>query len=60
MYSQWSAEQTFEFGTTAITGIRTDGNAPVRYFDLSGREVDASARGVIIIKRGNTTKKVVR
>ena len=59
-YSQWSAEQTFEFGTTAITGIRTDGNAPVRYFDLSGREVDASARGVIIIKRGNTTKKVVR
>ena len=59
-YSQWSAEQTFEFGATAIMGVRTDGNAPVRYFDLSGREVDASARGVIIIKQGNTTKKVVR
>ena len=59
-YSQWSAEQTFEFGATAIIDINRDANAPVRYFDLSGREVDASARGVIIIKQGNTTKKVVR
>lgn len=59
-YSQWSAEQTFEFSATGMMDIRTDVNAPVRYFDLSGHEVDATARGVIIIKQGNTTRKVVR
>lgn len=59
-YSQWSAEQSFEFSTSSIMFVESDANAPARYFDLSGREVDASARGVIIIKQGNTTRKVVR
>lgn len=46
--------------TSDIEDVRVDGDVPLRYFDLSGREVDASARGVIIIKQGNITKKVVR
>ena len=37
-----------------------DSSSPVRYYDLQGREVDASAHGVLIMKQGNKTRKVVR
>jgi len=40
--------------------ITRDVNAPVRYFDLQGREVDASHRGLVIMRQGNTVKKVIR
>ena len=40
--------------------ITSDVNAPVRYFDLQGREVDASHRGLVIMRQGNTVKKVIR
>lgn len=59
-YSAWSESKTFEFGATAIIDINRDANAPVRYFDLSGREVDASARGLLIIKKGNEVRKIIR
>lgn len=59
-YSAWSEEKEFVFGSTAIMGITDDANAPVRYFDLQGREVDASFRGLVIMQQGNTSKKVIR
>ena len=40
--------------------ITSDVNAPVRYFDLQGREVDASHRGLVIMRQGSTSKKVIR
>ena len=60
IYSQWSEEQIFTFGSTTIMGITDDANSPVRYFDLQGREVDASHRGLVIMQQGNTVKKVIR
>lgn len=59
-YSQWSKNKTFSFDPTAISEVVTDKHEPIRYFDLSGREVDASAHGVLIMKQGNKTRKVVR
>lgn len=35
------------------------GNASTRYFDLQGREVPASTRGLLIRKQGNDVKKVM-
>lgn len=36
-----------------------DSNAPVRYFDLQGREVSADTKGLLIRKQGNSVKKVI-
>lgn len=59
-HSQWSEENTFEFGTTGIQGIsHADENTPVRYYDLQGREVSSTTRGVLIRKQGHNTKKVL-
>lgn len=60
-YSQWSEENTFEFGTTnAIQGISpADETVPVRYYDLQGREVSSTTKGVLIRKQGHSTKKVL-
>lgn len=35
-------------------------NAPIRYYDLQGREVDSSAKGLIIVRQGDMVKKVIR
>jgi len=56
---------TFNDGTeykkaTAINEIyRAGNNASVRYFDLQGREVDSSTRGLLIRKQGSEVKKVL-
>jgi len=34
-------------------------NAPLRFFDLQGREVNAGTKGLVIRKQGNDVKKVV-
>lgn len=36
-----------------------DPNAPVRYFDLQGREVPGDTKGLLIRKQGNSVKKVI-
>lgn len=36
-----------------------DPNAPVRYFDLQGREVSGDTKGLLIRKQGNSVKKVI-
>ena len=55
---------TFSDTKEAYTGIEgvyfNDINTPVRYYDLQGREVDASHRGLVIMRQGSTSKKVIR
>ncbi len=58
--SKWSNEGTFEFGTAGISPVSvSDANAPVRYYDLQGRKVDAGSRGVLIRRQGSDVRKVV-
>lgn len=47
---------------TAISDVRVsaESDAPARYYDLQGRQVDASTRGLVIMRQGNSVKKVVR
>ncbi len=45
---------------TSISEIRrTDSHSAVRYYDLQGREVDGSARGLLIRKDGSEVMKVM-
>ena len=49
-----------ENATTGIAETFTPGtSSTATYYDLHGRQVDASARGLLIIKNGNTTRKVL-
>lgn len=47
---------------TAISEVRVsaESDAPARYYDLQGRQVDASTRGLVIMRQGNSVKKMVR
>lgn len=35
------------------------GNDPVEYYDLSGRRIDRPASGIVIMKRGNSVRKMI-
>lgn len=61
-FSQWSEEKTFIFSgsTDILLPSVNNSNAPVRYYDLQGREVDSSAKGVIIVRQGDAVKKVIK
>ncbi len=39
--------------------IRNNSQAPVRYYDLQGREVSRDTRGILIRKQGNEIRKVM-
>ncbi len=47
-------------GTTALTEINADANAPVEYFNLQGIRVANPENGVFIRRQGNTVTKVVK
>ena len=61
-FSAWSSEKTFDLETTGIQSISTkvDNDNSVRYFDLQGREVSPSTKGLLIRKQGNEVKKVIK
>ena len=44
----------------ALLSPVSSSNTPVRYYDLQGREVDSSAKGVIIVRQGDAVRKVIR
>ena len=44
-------------GTVAVETISIDLNAPVEYYDLSGRRVANPDKGIYIIRQGNNVKK---
>jgi hypothetical protein len=51
---------TWESTTTAIKAVIAKGiNAPTSYFDLQGREVNGSTKGLIIRRQGDAVKKVI-
>ena len=47
-------------GTAGISNINISDSMPTEYFTIDGKRTNADAKGIIIIKQGNITKKVVR
>ena len=47
---------------TGVEGINADANAPVKYYDLQGREIANPEKGMMVIKQqgNNVTKQVIR
>ena len=41
-----------------INGVEADSNAPVQTYNIGGRA--ANGKGLVIIKQGNTVKKVMQ
>ena len=53
------------FTTTGIAFAKenisnVDENAPLRYYDLHGREVGSDSRGLVIMKQGGTVRKIYK
>ena len=51
----WSA---FKDEATAINSINTEADAPIKWYDLQGRELSTPAKGLLIMKKGSQTQKV--
>ena len=48
----------FKDETTGIANIITETNIPAKWYDLQGRELSAPSKGLFIMKKGGTTRKV--
>ena len=48
----------FKDETTAINSIDTEKDAPVKWYDLQGRELNTPSKGLLIMKKGSQTRKV--
>ena len=46
-------------GTTAIDLLNSVANDDAEYYDINGRRIDAPAKGVNIVRRGNKTIKLI-
>lgn len=44
---------------SGINGVEADNNAPIQTYNVGGR-TSANGKGLVIVKQGNTVKKVVR
>lgn len=53
-------EEGDNMGSTAIDAFEYDAEAPVEYYDLSGRRVANPDKGIYIMRQGNKTLKVVK
>ena len=49
----------FTKGTTAIDLLNSVATDDAEYYDINGRRIDAPAKGVNIVRRGNKTIKVI-
>ena len=49
----------FTKGTTAHDLLTSDAIDDAEHNDINGRRIDAPAKGVNIVRRGNTTIKVI-
>lgn len=60
-YSQWSEEKTFVFSESTDISMPSaySNHEPINYYDLQGRKVDNTTKGVIIRRQGKETKKVI-
>lgn len=50
--------EAFKDETTGIANIITETNIPAKWYDLQGRELSAPSKGLFIMKKGSTTRKV--
>ena len=48
----------FKDETTGIASISTETDIPAKWYDLQGRELSAPSKGLFIMKKGGTTRKV--
>lgn len=48
----------FKDEATAINSINTEKDAPVKWYDLQGRELNTPSKGLLIMKKGSQTRKV--
>jgi hypothetical protein len=48
----------FKDETTGIASISTETDIPAKWYDLQGRELSAPSKGLFIMKKGSTTRKV--
>lgn len=48
----------FKDETTGIANIITETDTPAKWYDLQGRELRAPSKGLFIMKKGGTTRKV--
>ena len=48
-----------EEGTTAIDLLNSVATGDAEYYDINGRRIDAPAKGVNIVRRGNKTMKLI-
>lgn len=48
----------FKGETTGIANISTEADAPVKWYDLQGRELRTPGKGLVIRKQGGETRKV--
>lgn len=48
-----------DFVATGVEDVVEDANAPVEYYDLTGRRVDNPTKGIYIKKVGNRTQKIM-
>lgn len=46
-------------GEVSVPERAAAGNEQVEYYDLSGRRIDRPATGIVIVKRGNSVRKMV-
>ena len=46
-------------GTTAIDLLNSVATDDAEYYDINGRRIDAPAKGVNIVRRGNKTMKLI-
>ena len=49
----------FTKGTTAIDLLKSVATDDAEYYDINGRRIDAPAKGVNIVRRGNKTIKLI-
>lgn len=49
----------FKDETTGIHSISTEADAPTKWYDLQGRELLTPAKGLVIMKKGSLTRKVL-
>ena len=48
----------FKDEATAINSINAEADAPIKWYDLQGRELSTPAKGLLIMKKGCQTQKV--
>lgn len=58
-YADMQVVMPFNPFSTGISSIGADNNAPIEYYNLQGLRVDNPGHGLYIMRKGNSTSKVI-